>query len=95
MDLFVSLGSTAETYVMPDLIRRRLEEVRRYFEGRGFRIGRVSFEEYAGVPAGTVLRQFPLAGHPLRRGDVISLGVVAPDPLPAAAEGEEEGARGP
>lgn len=82
VDLFLSVGTTEEVFVMPDLVRRDYDDVRRFFEARGFRIGRVSYEPYDGVEAGTVLRQFPLAGHPLRRGDVISLGVVAPDQLP-------------
>lgn len=82
VDLFLSVGATAEVFVMPDLVRRSYDDVRSFFESRGFRIGRVSYEDYDGVAAGTVLRQFPLAGHPLRRGEVISLGVVAPDELP-------------
>jgi hypothetical protein len=42
----------------------------------------VKYEPYEGIEAGVVLRQYPLAGHPLRRHDVISLVVAAP------AEGE-------
>lgn len=79
VDLFVTLGSRNETYVMPDLFNRDLDDVRRYFNARGFRIGRVSYETYDGVAPGTVLRQYPLAGHPLHRGDVIALGVVTPE----------------
>ena len=81
VDLFLSVGATARVFVMPDLVRRNYDDVRGFFERRGFRIGRVSYETYDGVAAGTVLRQFPLAGHPLRQGEVISLGVVAPDEL--------------
>lgn len=77
VDLFVA-AENAEVYVMPDLVKRDYEDVRAFFESRGIRIGRVSYENYAGVASGTVLRQFPLAGHPLRRDDVISLAVVAP-----------------
>ena len=54
--------------------------VRGFFELRGFRLGGVKFEPYEGVAAGTVLRQFPLAGHPLTRRDAISLVVVAAEP---------------
>jgi beta-lactam-binding protein with PASTA domain len=71
--LFLSQGSWSETYVMPDLVYRDLEEVRRFFERRGFRLGSVKFEPYEGIASGIVLRQFPLSGHPLRRRDVISL----------------------
>lgn len=78
VDLLVSAGDLRHAYVMPDLVKLRYEGVRSFFESRGFRIGKVSYESYEGVPAGTVLRQFPLAGHPLRKTDVISLDVVAP-----------------
>lgn len=79
IDLFITMGSRNETYMMPDLFKRDFDEVRSYFRARGFRIGRVSYETYDGVPPGTVLRQYPLAGHPLHRGDVIALGVVTPE----------------
>lgn len=94
VDLFVAHERSGETYIMPDLVNLSYERTRRYFEAHGFRVGRVSYESYAGVVPGTILRQFPLAGHPLRPGDVISLDVVAPQPhdeAPAAAGvGNEE-----
>lgn len=78
VDLFLSMRSTAQSYLMPDLVRRDYNDVRRFFERRGFRLGRVAYLTYGGVAPGTVVRQFPPAGHPLRRGDVIALGVVSP-----------------
>lgn len=86
VDLFLSLESAGETYVMPDLVDRRDVEVRRFFARRGFEIGRVSYQTYAGVEPGTVLRQFPPAGHPLRRGEVISLTLAAAEPGAAPKE---------
>ncbi len=77
VDLLIALDSPAETFVMPDLVYRRYEPVRRYFEGGGFRMGTVKFEPYEGISDGTILRQSPLPGHPLRRRDVISLVVAA------------------
>lgn len=81
VDLFLSQGNPEQIFLMPDLVNRPYEEVRRFFERRGFRLGRVSYETYEGIAPGTVLRQFPLAGHPLRQSDVIALGVVAPKTL--------------
>lgn len=75
VDLFLTLEIPNETSLMPDLVKHQYETVRQFFSARGYRLGRVSYETYAGVEAGTVLRQFPRAGHPLERGDVISLGV--------------------
>jgi serine/threonine-protein kinase len=76
VDLMMSLEDPDASYLMPDLVDRPYEKVRRFFEGQGFRLGRVSYETYDGIAPGTVVRQFPLAGHPLHRGNVISLGVV-------------------
>lgn len=90
VDLFLALENVNETFVMPDLVNKDYESVRRFFETRGFRLGRVSYESYAGIDPGTVLRQFPLPGHQLRRGDVISLGVVTP--LAPPTENEPESA---
>lgn len=83
VDLLISLDNTAETYVMPDLIYRTDAEVKRFFRRHGFRLGSVKYEPYEGVGEGIVLRQYPLAGHPLRRRDVIAL-VVAASPESAS-----------
>lgn len=80
IDLFLAGESSGETWVMPDLVDLSYDRVRRFFEARGFRLGRVSYEHYTGIDPGTVLRQFPQAGHPLRRGDVIALTVAAAEP---------------
>ncbi len=77
VDVLLAQDSPAETYVMPDLVYRRYEPVRRYFEGGGFRLGSIKFEPYEGISEGTILRQNPLPGHPLRKRDVISLVVAA------------------
>jgi serine/threonine-protein kinase len=77
VDAVLALAGSGPVYVMPDLVYRDYERVRGFFELRGFRLGGVKFEPYEGVAAGTVLRQFPLAGHPLTRRDAISLVVVA------------------
>jgi len=71
--LFLCLEARAQKYLMPDLVYRDYEEVRGFFERRDVRLGSVKFERYEGIFPGVVLRQFPLAGHPLRHGDVISL----------------------
>ena len=91
VSLFLSLEVPAETYIMPDLVHQTYEEVRTFFTRRGYRLGRVSYEAYAGIPAGTILRQYPRAGHPLQQGDVISLGVALGEGEPETeAEAEEE-----
>jgi eukaryotic-like serine/threonine-protein kinase len=78
--LYLSIENLSQTYVMPDLIYRSYDDVRGFFEQRGFRLGSVRFEAYEGIPTGIVLRQFPLAGHPLRHEDPIALVVAAAAP---------------
>jgi beta-lactam-binding protein with PASTA domain len=78
VDLYVGDESHAEVYVMPDLVYRDSGDVRRYFERRGFQMGGVKPEVYEGLPSGVILRQYPLAGHPVTRSDVISLVVSIP-----------------
>lgn len=77
VDLLLCQDHGGDTYVMPDLVYRDYEGVRRQLSLRGLRFGNVKFEPYEGVAPGIVLRQFPLAGHPLQRRDVISLVVAA------------------
>ncbi len=84
--LFLAVEGHRETYVMPDLVDRDYRAVRAFLEQHGFRVGSVKFEPYEGVSESLVLRQFPLPGHPLRRGEVISL-VVAAVPEPSSLEG--------
>jgi beta-lactam-binding protein with PASTA domain len=77
VNVLYALEGSEATYVMPDLVYRRYEDVRQFFANRGFRLGSVKYEPYEGIVGGVVLRQYPLAGHPLRRQDPISLVVAA------------------
>lgn len=79
VDLMVSLSNPGAMVVMPDLIDLPEDPVRDFFETRGFLLGRVKYEPYEGVPAGIILRQYPLPGHPLRQSDSIALVVAAQD----------------
>ncbi len=90
VDLFLSLAGTGRTFLMPDVVTRDYDAVRRFFLQNGFRLGRVGYVRYEGLTAGTVLRQFPVAGHPLRQGDVISLAVAAPAAGELPADSREE-----
>jgi len=88
VDLLLAREGSSEAFVMPDLVYRDYEVVRRFFEARGFRLGSVKYERYEGIRPGVILRQYPLAGHPLGRMDTISLVVAAErEAVPAAAPG--------
>jgi len=77
-------GIPETRYVMPDLIGRDAEQVRARLELYGFRVGSARFESYEGVPANTILKQFPIAGAPLSTREVVSVTVSrASEPAPA------------
>jgi len=82
--LLVARDGAPPAWVMPDLVSRRYDAVRSTLEAEGFRFGNVAIEPYEGAIAGTVLRQSPAPGHPLRRSDAISL-VVAGERLAESA----------
>ena len=71
--LLVSTPPPAEEYVMPDLIDRRLDEVRPALEGRGLTVATVKFETYPGIADGIIIRQYPLRGAPVSTRDPISV----------------------
>ncbi|HEY9421943.1 MAG TPA: PASTA domain-containing protein [Thermoanaerobaculia bacterium] len=84
VDLMLAMAVPGERYIMPDLVYRDYEAVRPYFEQIGFKLGNVKFERYEGVTAGTILRQFPLPGHPVTHDDPISLVVATSEGIPGA-----------
>lgn len=84
--LYANIVDPNSVYLMPDVIYQDVEGIRRWFEGRGFRIGSIKPDTYQGVPAGTILRQYPLSGYPLSPGDVVAFVVASGE---AAVLGDE------
>jgi eukaryotic-like serine/threonine-protein kinase len=76
VSLLVGFPQNPPSIVMPDLIQRQLEQVRPFFERAGMNIATVRFETYPGLADGTIIRQFPIEGHPVDTKDAISLVVV-------------------
>ncbi|HEY3174565.1 MAG TPA: PASTA domain-containing protein [Candidatus Polarisedimenticolia bacterium] len=73
VDLLVSRGPDEPVYVMPDLARRRLDEVTMLVKRTGLRLGAVRRENTPGLPRGLVVKQYPEAGYPVGRQEIISL----------------------
>lgn len=73
--LLINRGEQSHRYVMPDLIGVAGSRAVDVLRNRGFRVTVVGELPYPGVPAGTVLRQFPTAGFQIAAGDPISLEV--------------------
>ncbi len=85
VDMLLVMAVPRDRYIMPDLIYRNYDQVRPFFERRGFHFGSVRFERYEGVAAGTILRQYPLPGHPVTREEALSLVVATADNMPDTA----------
>jgi len=75
MVLVVSQPGLEDSYLMPDLVSRHLDDVRRALRSAGLHLGSVRLEPYEGVVPGIVLKQFPPAGGPVRSQDPVALTV--------------------
>lgn len=74
VSLLVAVPSPPPTYVMPDLIDKKLDEVRPLLETRGgLKISTVKFEAYPGIEDGIIIRQYPLRGAPVSSRDPITV----------------------
>jgi len=76
VDLLVSSGQSERVWVMPDLIGRGVTRIEAYLQLRQLRV-KIEYEDYTGMPQGTIIRQKPRAGHPLRGRDVVWLWVAS------------------
>jgi eukaryotic-like serine/threonine-protein kinase len=75
VEVLTNRGMPEVRFVMPDFVGQDAERVRARLQTFGFRVGSARYEAYEGVPANTILKQFPPAGYPLSRRDVVSLTV--------------------
>jgi serine/threonine-protein kinase len=73
VDLLVRRGSGEPIYVMPDLTGRRLDQISAFVKKAGLRLGAVRREKVPGAPRGAVIKQYPEAGFPVGRQEIISL----------------------
>jgi eukaryotic-like serine/threonine-protein kinase len=75
--LLVSDGPRPARWVMPDLTGRPVSEVESWLAFAGLRRGQLRLLPATGNPAGTVIGQLPLPGHPVASRAVVDL-TVAP-----------------
>jgi serine/threonine-protein kinase len=71
--LLINHAPADPQWVMPSLMSKNIESVRGFCSRRGLRLGQVHSVDYPGLSSGTVLRQYPPAGSPLSRSDIISV----------------------
>jgi eukaryotic-like serine/threonine-protein kinase len=75
VNILISLGPSAEYFIMPDLIGKPAEIVMSRARAEGFRVGKINFRKYPGVEPGVVIQQKPQAGYRLSKTDIILLDV--------------------
>ncbi len=73
--LLVSRGSVNRDFLMPDLIGRSASDVLDTLRLAGLKVGEVRYRNYAGVPAGVILRQAPSAGYRVSRQSAVTLDI--------------------
>jgi len=75
VDILVNSTPRDDLWVMPSLMSRNVSLIRRFCSAHGLRLGQVHEVSYPGLSSGLVLRQYPPAGSPLSRSDIISVWV--------------------
>lgn len=75
VDLLVNVTPSRQEWVMPSLLLRPLDVARRFCGDHRLRLGQVHEVAYPGLPGGVVLRQYPAAGSPLSRSDIVAVWV--------------------
>lgn len=75
IDLLVNTNPRRDLWIMPSLLSRNVGTIRSFCADHGLRLGQIHEVTYPGLSAGLVLRQYPPAGSPLSRSDIISVWV--------------------
>jgi beta-lactam-binding protein with PASTA domain len=71
----VSLGISADTVTMPDLVGTSLEEAKNTLQEFGLGIGEIRYESKDYLPPETVLEQSPQEGAKVEKGTRVNLKV--------------------
>jgi serine/threonine-protein kinase len=62
VDILVSRGRRGKSYIMPDIIGKRVDRVVYYFESKGLKISKITKVLYEGLEPDIVIKQFPSSG---------------------------------
>lgn len=75
VNILVSQGEDDDKFVMPDLIQKRGESVRKALNQMGFRVSTSGAVYYPGLDSGIIIRQFPPRGFPVQKMTLITIEV--------------------
>ena len=70
--VLVNRGAPERLFVMPDLVGHDAEHERERLTKLGFKVGAIHYEEYDGLAADTILKQYPPAGYPCSPRDPVT-----------------------
>jgi len=73
VDLLVSLGGRSEGIHMPDLIGKDVATAGKTLESLGLKLGNITYDQYEDFPSEIVIRQAPLFGYRVDKGERIDL----------------------
>ncbi|HET7452488.1 MAG TPA: PASTA domain-containing protein [Thermoanaerobaculia bacterium] len=70
--VLVNRGAPDRLYVMPDLVGHDAEHERERLTRLGFKVGAIHYQDYDGIAADTILKQYPPAGYPCSPKDPVT-----------------------
>lgn len=65
VDMLVSRGKRGNSYIMPDIIGKRIDKVSTYFDEIGLKISEIIKVSYPGLEPGIIIKQEPTSGFPI------------------------------
>lgn len=65
IDLLVSRGKRGNSYIMPDIIGKRIGQVTAHFDEIGLKISEIVRVSYPGLDPGVIIKQEPTSGFPI------------------------------
>lgn len=65
VDILISRGRRGKSYIMPDIIGRRIDKVATYFDEIGLKISEIIKVSYPGLEPGIIIKQEPTSGFPI------------------------------
>ncbi len=71
----VSQGEPETSYLMPDLIGRKVDRATAWLQQAGFKVEDIRHVYYPGLEKGVIIRQNPPGGYPIQKRNPISLEV--------------------
>lgn len=79
VDVLVSRGVREVSYIMPDVIGKKIEDVLEYFHARGLKKPEITLVSYPGQDGGIVVKQHPRSGFRINAKARISIEVTRND----------------